>query len=227
MKIKPKPRRQLPRPSPCKGVDPIHNATEWAEEYEETARYVKQLCQFLMNGGSITEPTLGTFTEVRAGLTWSAEDAAAIRNKKLTQEHEAKMKKWRLAEKLKEKQRCASQEQRLAQRDAERSERKKWEGEMKSYRGHWSNQAISDDDPRLLLFRRDLSEPTTGIYIRVQGHRVDAGTFKDADLDYHIDDACFNKFWARKFRNGDAAVKFVMWRAMGVKWEQKVTKESC
>ena len=210
MKTNPKPRRQLPRPSPWHGRNPIHNATEWAEEHEETARYVKQLCQFLMNGGSITEPTLGTFTEVRAGLTWSPEDDA-IRNKKLTQEHEEEMKKWRLVEEL-------EQEQRLAQQEAQRSERKKWEPEMKSYRGHWSKQDKLSDGTTLLLFHRDLGEPTTGLYIRVQGPRIDAGIFKDA---------CFTKFWGRRCRNENAAMKFVMWRAMGVKWEQTVTKESC
>lgn len=223
MKIKP--RRSLPGILRVGGHNTtIHNATEWAEEQEETAKYVKLICQSLMNGGSITEPTLGILADVRAGSTWSPEDAA-IQNKKLTQEHEAKMKKWRLDKEQEEKQRLIQQEQRLAQREAERSERKKREREMKSYHGRWSKQDKLSDGTTMLLFHRDLEEPTTGLYIRVQGLRVDAGVFKDAG--HHMNDACFMRFWGKRFRNGENAMKFVMWRAMGVKWEQRVNKESC
>lgn len=215
MKIMLKPKYHLHMLPHWLGYNTIHSATEWALEQDETKRYVEQVCHDLMNGGSITESTLGMLADDRI----STEERNEILNKKLNQRLEARLTKWRLAEELEQERLLAqhkAQKQLRAQRKAQKSERKKWESEMRSYQGRWSKQDKLSDETTLLLFRRDLRESTTGLYIRVQGHRVDAGTFDDAGS--HMKDACFNKFWGRKFRNENAAVKFVMWRAMGVKY---------
>ncbi len=57
MKIKPKPIHFLY--THWYGYNSIHDETEWANEQEETEKYVMLLCQALGNGGSIAETTLG------------------------------------------------------------------------------------------------------------------------------------------------------------------------